>query len=371
MLCLLVIAAAPVDAQSPGAPAPTFETSSWTLESMPTLGFDVRLPPGFERVTGDPARAVPSIADIDARDPTTANALIAAAQHIQGDSGLFDGFGLWSVEPATLLQLGILAGLPYRVAAADLQGLVEQSVVERASDLSDPIIQAVDLPAGQAYLAVYIDSNDLSQHREYHIRTPTGRYLILASSYPGIADTTLEAIIEAIARSISPIPDSAGDLPDPALPSDGSADPALERTIQVQIAGIELTRRSLGGESLVSSTASAMGSIAGELGRVVDAPGKVTIALAVPAKGSTPLRIAAYRVQGATQEALEAFVATFPDAVWTDTTIAGRPVRVSVKGADGSRTWLRVAGGPDGTPILYEVDAGTNALGVAAIAALP
>ena len=44
---------------------------------------------------------------------------------------------------------------------------------------------------------------------------------------------------------------------------------------------------------------------------------------------------------------------------------------MSVVGASGNRTWLHVAAGPDGDAVLYQVDAGKQSLGQAAVAALP
>ncbi len=163
------------------------------------------------------------------RDPQTGNALSAAAQRIHDNGGLFDGLGLWSIEPASLLQLGIIAGQPYRVSATDLRGIVEQSVTERASDLEDPVVQAISVPAGNGFLAEYLDATDLAQHTEIHLRTPTGRYLILASTLPGLADPVIEATVEAIAGSLRAIPDSAADLPTPVTGSRGSRRPGSAR----------------------------------------------------------------------------------------------------------------------------------------------
>ena len=89
---------------------------------MPFLGYSVRLPPGFERVGNDPDPPVPSSASIVDRDPQTANALSAAAQRIRDNGGLFDGLGLWSIDPPSLLQLGVIAGQPYRVSAGGAAG---------------------------------------------------------------------------------------------------------------------------------------------------------------------------------------------------------------------------------------------------------
>jgi hypothetical protein len=304
-------------AQDPSAsltPLPGIDTSTWVEQTMPFLGYTMLLPPGFERVTGDPAAPVPSSADIVSRDSQTGQALVAAAQRIHDNGGLFDGMGLWSIDPDSLLQLGVVAGDPYRVSAGDLRGVVEQAVVARASDLADPVVQAIRVPAGNGFLAVYLDGTDLAQHREIHLRTPTGRYLILATSYPGIADTSLEATVLAVAESLRPIPGSAGDLPDPGTAATGSADAALEATLPDHIAGVALTRRSLAGESLVSSTDTVTGSIVGELGRVVPAPGDVTLALAVPTDGAAPLLIAGYRLAGVSVTGVRGRGSTWPAA---------------------------------------------------------
>ncbi len=330
------VTASPALAEStPPSTDPVIDTGAWSQQTMPFLGYTVLLPPGFERVTDDPAAPVPSFASIVDRDTQTGTALSAAAQRIADNGGLFDGLGLWSVDPASLLQLGVLAGQPYRVGAAELRAIVEQTVSERASDMAEPVVQAISVPAGSGYLAVYLDATDLAQHQEIHLRTPTGRYLIVATSFPGFADPTLEATVRAIAGSLRAMPASAADLPGPGIPADGDADPALQRMLPDHLAGLTLTRRSLAGESLVSSSDTVTGSIAGELGRLVTAPGDVTLALAVPADGAAPLLIAAYRLHGITTAAVQAFVDSFPDDIWSDARVAGRDVRVSIVGDFG------------------------------------
>ena len=371
-LMLMSFAGGAVLAQDPSPARPAVDTDGWTQHAMPFLGYTLLLPPEFERVSDDPDAPVPSSADIAARDPQTAAALQVAAQRSLEAGGLFDGLGLWSVEPASLLQLGVLAGTPYRMTPADLGELVGQSVQERASELEDPVIQPISVPAGDGFLATYLASTDLAQHREVHLRTPTGRYLILATSLPGIADPALEQMVLAIAESLRAIPGSAADAPAPANTPAEHADPDLESTLPERLAGIDLTRRSLGGETLVSSVETVTGSIVGELGRLVDAPGDVSVALAVPTDTDAPLIIAAYRLRDVTLDQARAFVDSFPDEVWSDARIVGRDVRVSVVGvADNNRSWLHVAAGPDGDAVLYQVDAGRQALGLAAVAALP
>ncbi len=360
-------------AQTPGPDktAPAMDISGWTEQVMPFLGYTVRLPPGFERVGGDPALPVPSSASIVDRDPQTGEALSAAAQRIHDNGGLFDAFGLWSIDPGPLLQLGILAGQPYRVGAGELRDIVEQSVLERASELEDPVVEAVSVPAGSGFLAVYLDTTDLAQHREVHLRTPTGRYLVLATTLPGLADDSIAQTVEAIAGSLRPLPDSAADLATPVMSSADSADAALEATLPERVGGVILTRRSIAGESLVSSVDSVTGSIAGELGRLVNAPGDVSVALAVATDGTQPLLVAGYRLRGVTRDAAQAFVDSFPDDIWSTTRVAGKQARMSVQGDTGNRTWLHVAAGPDGDTVLYQVDAGKPSLGLAAVAALP
>ncbi len=372
LLLILSMMGANVAVTAAQAPSPAIDTSGWARHTMPFLGYTILLPPTFERVSDDPDAPVPSSADIAARDPQTATALQAAAQRALEDGGLFDGLGLWSVDPASLLQLGVLAGTPYRVTPAELQEIVQQTVTERASELEDPVIDPISVPAGDGFLAVYLDATDLAQHREFHLRTPTGRYLVLATTLPGLADEALTATERAIAGSLEAIPGSAADVPAPEAASAEHADPALESTLPERLLGIDLTRRSLEGESLVSSIDSVTGSIAGELGRLVDAPGDVTVALAVPTDIDAPLLLAAYRLRGVTVEEAQAFVDSFPDDVWSDARVAGHDVRVSVVGEDGNnRSWLLVREGPDGDAVLYQVDAGRQALGSAAVAALP
>ena len=213
LLLCVAVTSAPVDGQS-ASPA-----DDRVEEAMPYLGYTVRLPASWERVAGDAATPVPSIASIADRDPVTAQALAAAADHIAADGGLLDPMGMWAVDPDSLLQLGVLAGDPYRIGADDLRARVDASVAERGSDIGDRIVEPVALPAGGGFRASYLNALDLAQHVEYHLRTPTGRYLVLAASLPGSFDEPMSSVVDAIASSLKPIPGSSGDRPAP-LPLD-------------------------------------------------------------------------------------------------------------------------------------------------------
>ncbi len=339
---------------------------------MPFLGYTMLLPPGFERVTGDTSAPVPSSASIVDRDPQTGQALSAAAQRIHDNGGLFDGMGLWSIDPSSLLQLGVLAGEPYRVGAGDLQGIVEQAVVERASDLERPGRPGHQRPGRQRLPRRLPGCAPTSPSIASSISgRPTGRYLDPGHELPGHRRHVARGDGARHRRLAPAHHGSAADLPDPGTPTTGPADAALEATLPDHIAGVPLTRRSLAGESLVSSTDTVTGSIAGELGRVVPAPGDVTLALAVPTDGAAPLLIAGYRLAGVSVMDAQAFIDSFPADVWSDARVAGHDVRVSVVGDGGARTWLHVASGPDGDSVLYQVDSSKPALGLAAVAALP
>lgn len=359
---------------SPGASAspevPTIDTSGWSTYSMPFLGYSLALPPTWERVTSDPDAPVPSIAVIAGRDEVTAQALQAAAEQVAA-GGLFASLGLWAVDPASLLQVGLLAGSPYRVTAEEFDGGVEQSVLDRASDQMTPIIGPVSFPAGDGFQAVYLDGTDLSEHREIHLRTPNGRYLLLASTYPGLAEPELAATVLAIAESIRPLPGAAsGDRPAPSMGPDGNADPALAALLPEVVGGVVMTRRSLDGESLVGDGISAGGTVAGEFGRLVSAPGDVTVALAVPAGEETSILIAGYRFRGVEAAAVRDLLAGFPPQIWSTTTVGGREVLTSIADATGSRTYLRVGEGA-GSGILFQVQATDPDLAAEALAGLP
>lgn len=354
VLVLWVFAAASqVAAQSPSPAA-------WADEAMPYLGFTVRLPAAWERVIGDTSEPVPSIATIADRDQVTAQALVAAAEHIAADGGLLDPMGLWAVDPGDLLQFGMLAGQPYRIDAEDLRAQVDASVAERASDVGDPTVEAIELPVGDGFRAVYVNALDYAQHIEYHVRTPTGRYLVMAASLPGLADQALLATLDDVARSVQAIPGSSGDREAP-VPIESSA-PAqdLLEALPERVGGVGLERRVLDGESLVTSTGEASGSLASSLGVLVDAPADLTLGIAVPGTSEQDLVIAAYALAGVPQAALDEVIATFPDEVWTRTRLGSLEVLASVRGEGGRRTWLWMGALPNGDAVLYQVDA-TNA----------
>ena len=332
-----VVAASPVT-------LPLIDTSTWAEQTMPNLGFLLKLPPGWERVGPDPQAPVPSIAQINTADPTTAGDLQTQAQAMSAGLGLFDALGMWSVDPGSLLQLGLLAGSPYRVSADQLEGLVQQSVANRASQMSDPTITPISLPAGEGYLAVYLDVNDLSEHREVHLRTPAGRYLIMATTYPGLAEPDLADAVLAVASTIRPMPgDLTGDVPAPSVGPQGDADPALTAQLPATIAGIDMTRSSINGEELVGNGIAAGGTVAGEFGRLVSNPGDVSVALAVPTGGESPILVAGYRLRGVDTATIDTFLTSFPSQIWGPATVGGKQVLASLTDTDGTRSYLRVA----------------------------
>lgn len=352
-------------AQSAAAP------TDWVEEAMPYLGFTVRLPVTWERVVGDTTEPVPSIASIADRDQVSAQALVAAAEHIAADGGLLDAMGLWAVDPASLLQLGVVAGQPYRIGAEDLAAQVDASVSERASDMGDRVIEPVELAAGEGFRARYLNAVDLAEHLEYHLRTPTGRYVVVAASLPGVLDETTTTLVDEVARSLAAIPGSAGDraAPGPMASSGPVAD--LVATLPAQVGGIELERRSLDGESLVGSTSEdATGSLASALGVLLDAPADLTLAIAVPSTSEQDLLIAGYALAGVGQTALDDVLATFPDELWSRTRQGPTDMLVSVRGEAGRRTWLWTETLPDGDAVLYQVEASNATLARAAVNAI-
>lgn len=334
--------------------------AGWVEEAMPYLGYDIQLPASWERVVGDTRTPVPSVTSIADRDPVTAQALAAAAEHIAADGGLLDPMGLWAVDPASLLQIGVLAGDPYRIDADDLRERVDTSVAERGSDIGERSVEPVALPVGGGFRASYLNATDLAQHVEYHLRTPTGRYLVIAASLPGLFDDALDAVVDGVARSLTPIPGSSGDreAPVPLASSAPAAD--LLATLPARVGGIELERQLLGGESLVTSGPEASGSLASSLGVLIDTPADLTLAIGVPATSEQDLLVAAYALTGVDLAALDEVLETFPEEVWTRDRLGTRAVLVSVRGDGGRRTWLWSDALPNGDAVLYQVDS-TNA----------
>jgi hypothetical protein len=357
-------------AASQASPIATSDAPGWTEQRMPWLGYAVDLPTAWERVTGDLNAPVPSIDLIAQADPNTAQDLATVAQQLQTGGGLFDALGFWAVDPASLMQLGLLAGSPYRVPAAALESGVQESVANRASELQELSIEPIALPAGEGFLAVYLDANDLSEHREVHLRTPAGRYLILASTYPGVADASLQSVFRQIAESIRPLPGAeSGERPAPSAGTEGRAHPELEDALPTQVGDVTLTRHSLNGESLVGGGITGAGTVAGELGSLVAAPGDVAVAIAVP-DDDTQLLIAAFRLSGVDEAGVADFLANLPSEVWSPVDIDGRSVLASVVAEDGSRTWL-LTGESAGDTVLVQVESNDLALGEAAVRALP
>jgi hypothetical protein len=131
--------------------------------------------------------------------------------------------------------------------------------------------------------------------------------------------------------------------------------------LPAEVGGVELTTRSLNGESLVGGDIVTGGTVAGELGVLVDAPGDVSVALAVPATGDTPLLVAAYRLSGVGEAEIDDFLAGLPPEIWTRQSIDGRNVLVSVPGSDGGRSWL-LADEAAGDGLLFQVESTGTAL---------
>ncbi len=350
---------------SPGA-APA---QGWVRESMPYLGYTVDLPASWERVGGDPSAPVPSIDEIAARDQVTADALAAAAQRIGADGGLLDTLGLWAVDPATLTQVGVVTTQPYRIEADALQDQVDASIARRASDLQDPVVEPVSFPVGAGFRATYLDATDLAQHQELHLRTPTGRSLILAASIPGAFDADTIATIDAVAGSLAPIPGSSGDLPAPSSASLEAAAAAVRDRLPARVGKVDLQRDAIDGESLVGTSGDGSGALASGLGVLVDAPADLTLGIAVPATMDSDLLIAAYRLDGIDPEAVEDLLASFPD-LWDRARISGVDVLVSPRADDGGQTWLLAGELADGSAALFQVDASNPTLGRAAVSAI-
>lgn len=363
VLLVGVLAAAPLA-------GPAAAAEGGVEEAMPYLGYTVTLPSGWERVIGDTTTPVPSIGSIADRDQVTAQALTAAAAHIAADGGLLDPMGLWAVDPASLLQLGVLAGRPYRITSDDLRAQVELSISERASDLGERTVEPVALSVGSGFRASYLNAVDLAQHIEYHLRTPTGRYLVVATSLPGLFDEALSALVDRVAASLTPIPGSAADRPAPVPVASSAPAADLLATLPATVGDVRLERQLLDGESLVATSGEASGSLASSLGVLVDAPADLTLAMGVPAASDHQLLLAAFALSGVDRSALDEVVATFPHELWTRTRLGEASVLVSVRGDEGRRTWLWTGALPNGDAVLYQVDATNATLARAAIRAV-
>jgi hypothetical protein len=340
--------------------------AGWTTVRVRTVGFSVELPPEFELVSDDPDKPVPSIAAIQSVAPPIADGLRSQAERFAAAPGVFTELGLWGVEPGTLSQVGLLAGRPYRVAEADLEGIVKAAVAQRATPLEGNTVDRVELPSGVGYLASYRDAIDLGAHREIHLRTPTGRYLVLVMTF---LDSSIERVAEsrflAIAGSLAPLQGAAsGDIPAPSVGPEGHADPDLEGMLPDAVGGVALQKRSLNGEELVSGDL-ASGTVLDAVGSLVSAPGKVNVAVAAPATGTSDLTLTAFRLDGVDGVAIAARLAEFPAQLWSHASIGGRDVLASVAGTDGRRTYLRVSGN-----VLEEVVSADATLAAEAIAGL-
>lgn len=349
------------DGAATDGPAP-----GWVRESMPYLGYTIDLPETWERVFGDTSQPVPSIDAIATRDQVTADSLVAAAQHIAADGGLLDATGLWSIDPVSLLQLGVVAGQPYRIDADLVQDQVDASLTQRASDLQDPVVEPVSYPVGDGLRATYLAEADLATRQELHLRTPTGRSLIVAASIPGALDADLATTLDAIARSIAPIPGSAGDL---LAPSDEelAADAAvLQEALPGRLGSIELHREVIDGESLVGVSTDEGAALASRLGALVREPARLTLGVALPVADDTDLFVVGYRLAGVDPADLDALLATFPD-LWERQRMSGREVLRSPQGEGGRRTWLVARPLADGSAALFQVDSSNATLGRGAI----
>jgi len=359
-----------VESGRPGSSPKLVDTRSWQLQQIAALGYSIDLPPDFERVTDDPSQPVPAFAVIAKANPDEAYNLQIVAQRLASSAGVFGDLGIWSVRPTSLAQVGVLAGLPYRIGVADLQVQVKQSVSSRASPLDPTSIDAVEMPAGVGFLTRYRAATDLADHREVHLRTPNGRYLIVAMTMPGTIDNALEAEFLAICGSLAPVAGTtSGDTPAPSTGPSGHVDATLEQLLPDAVGGVTLVKRSLNGEDVVGSSVQTGGTVLDALGTLVSAPGSVTLAFGVPADastgGSSGLLVAAYRIAGLGPGAIDGLLATFPTQVWSHQAIGGRDALVSVAASDKSRTYLRVSG-----DVLEQVQTSDAALAATALGAM-
>jgi hypothetical protein len=358
------------DTAAQATPGPSLiDTSGWLAVSMQALGFQIELPSDFEVVGDDPSAPVVDFNAIAQYDPGVASGLQTQAQRIADSAGVFADLGLWAIEPESLVQVGVLAGSPYRVSStADLRSIVEGAVAQRATPLEGSSIDGIELPAGVGFLAGYRDQTDLGAHLEVHLMTPTGRYLVLVMSLQSATlDDANESRFLAIAGSLAPLVGTAsGDVPPPPSTPPYHAAADLEALLPESVGGVALERRSLNGEDLVGGSVGSAGTILDAVGSLVPTPGRVSVALAVPAEGSADLLIAAYRLDGVSSDAIQARLGLFPSQVWSHQTVGGHEALVSVVGSDGSQTWLLVAGN-----VLEEIDSSDATLAEEAISALP
>jgi hypothetical protein len=345
---------------------PQIDTASWPTLRLHTLGYSLQLPPSFEVIGDDPDNPVPSIDAIASLSPAIADGIRTQAQRLDSQPGVFGELGLWSVEPTTLSQVGLLAGEPYRVASSDLKDIVSQAAAARATPLEGTSIDEIQIPAGNGYLVGYRDESDLGAHREIHVRTPTGRYLVLVMTVP---TPTISAADEqrflAIAGSLAPLEGAdSGEVPAPSAAPDGHSDPALEALLPDSVGGVTLEKRSANGEDLVGGQVGS-GTVLDAVGALVPVPGDVTVALAVPSTGSSNLVLTAFSLRGVDNATIAARMAEFPSEIWSTQTVGGRSVLASVPGSDGRRTYLRLSGN-----VLEEVVTDNAAEAAEVIAAL-
>ena len=122
--------------------------------------------------------------------------------------------------------------------------------------------------------------------------------------------------------------------------------------------------KSLNGEDLVGGDLGT-GTVLDAVGSLVPVPGRVTVALGVPATGSSDLVITAFRLAGVDPAVIESRLAQFPTEIWSQTSVGGQDVLASVAGSDGRRTYLRISGS-----VIEEVVTSNSKLAAEAIAGL-
>jgi hypothetical protein len=181
----------------------------------------------------------------------------------------------------------------------------------------------------------------------------------------GSIDRAAQSRFLAIAGTLTPLQGAAsGDIPAPSLGPEGHADPELEAMLPESVGGVALQRRSLNGEELVGGELGS-GTVLDAVGALVAAPGKVNVAVAAPATGTSDLTLTAFRLDGVDEVAIVARLAEFPVQLWSHAMVGSRDVLVSVAGTDGRRTYLRVSGN-----VLEEVVSADAAVAAEAIAGL-